>query len=573
MIDYQRNDIVKLSNPKFEEIKGQLWYSDNAFVIAEVGQDDLASLKEFDAPIPVSEIQPLLISKKCAGNVYYDPVIAASVASLDDVIPVYSADYTYFMDSFKRVMEEDGSILLTHVEEQKFKYVHEVQHWLRKRYGSDDLKIHHRIITLAEEQFRNLWKLRDGLINAGVSSYQFLYEMVNMMYLRWMSFFNDAESANWRELEKTKGDALLDKYQEAIHKINQQTRIYSASVLGQAISEVSRCAKQENIAEVFDLMLQENSRVKDGGAIPNSTPQVLAQLLVELMQPQLWERWHDPAAGFSGFLVETDKYLRKNNGNYQALNEEEKAFQITEALSGMEIQNEIARIGFCNTRFHGLWCKVLTGDSLKASDYKRYDGILCEPPMPSFSLTEKSKSGSNRQTVFVELILDSLNLHPDSRAAIILPESFLTKSSSDYRYTRRRLFGNFVVHTILRLPKGIYPNTSLSMCVIFVKCKYDHNRDLLVYDMQSGKLKPEQLQKISVFDGFIKAYHSRILDKRCHLYSLDEIRDKDYQLSFNLNGEREQQQVESPSHYMTEANKIVKDIRNLLSKIDKEIND
>lgn len=575
MIEYQRNDIVQLSNPKFEDIKGQLWYSDNAFAIAEVGQDGMASLKEFDAPIPVSEIQPLPINKKRAGNVYYDPVIAASVVSLDDVIPVYSVDYTYFMDSFERVIEEDGSTLLAHVEEQKFKYVHEVQHWLRERYGSDDLKIYHRIITMAEAQFRNLWKLRDSLLYAGVSSYQFLYEMANMLYLRWMSFFDDAEYANWRELEQTTGDALLDKYQKAMHRINQQTRIYSASVLAQAISEVSRCAKQENIAEVFDMMLQENSRIKDGGAIQNSTPRVLSQLLVEVMQPQLWERWHDPAAGFSGFLVEIDKYLRKNNGNYQALNEEEKAFQITEALSGMEIQNEVARIGFCNTRFHGLWCRVLSGDSLMTSDYKRYDGILCEPPMPSFSLTEKSKSGSNRQTAFVDLILDSLDLHPDSRAAIILPESFLTKSSSDYRYTRRRLFGNFVVHTILRLPKGIYPNTSISMsmCVIFVKCGYDHDRDLLVYDMQSGKLKPEQLQKISVFDGFIKAYRSRTLDKRCLLYSLDEIRDKDYQLSFGVNGEREQQQLESPSHYLTEANKIVKDIRNLLSKMDKEIND
>lgn len=573
MIEYQRDDIIRLRAPKFEEIKGKLWYSDNAFVIAAVNQDGMVSLKELDTQVSVREIRPMPIDKKRAGNIYYDPVIAASVVSMDDEIPVYSSDYTYFMDSFERLKDANGSTLLAHVEKQNFKYVHEIQHWLRGRYGSDDLKIHHRIITMAEAQFRSLWKLRDGLLDAGVSTYQFLYEMANMLYLRWLSFFDDAESANWRELEQITGDALLDKYQEAIHRINQQTRIYSASVLAQAINEVSRCAKQENIAEIFDLMLQENSRMKDGGAIQNSTPRVLAQLLVEVMQPQLWERWHDPAAGFSGFLVEIDKYLRKNNGNYQMLNADEKAFQITEALSGMEIQNEIARIGFCNTRFHGLWCEILTGDSLMVSNHKRYDGIICEPAMPSFSLTEKSKSGSNRQTAFVELILNSLNVVYDSHAAIILPESFMSNSSSDYRNTRRRLFRDFYVYTILRLPKGIYPNTSLSMCVIFVKCKYDHNRDLLVYDMQSGKLNPEQLQSISVFDGFIKAYRSRSLDKRCYLYSLDEIRDKDYQLSFGLKREREQQQMDNPSHYLTEANKIVKDIRNLLSKMDKEIND
>ena len=71
-------------------------------------------------------------------------------------------------------------------------------------------------------------------------------------------------------------------------------------------------------------MLQENSKAKDGGAIQNATPKVLAQLLVKVMQPKLGEHWHDPAAGFSGFLVEIDKYLRENNQQYQTLTEEER---------------------------------------------------------------------------------------------------------------------------------------------------------------------------------------------------------------------------------------------------------
>lgn len=574
MVDYQRNDIIRLKDSKFEELKSQLWFSDNAFAVAEVGIDGVVSLNDLDEPVTVSDLRPMPINKKYAGNIYYDPIIAAWVVGPNDEIPVHSTDYSYFMDAFGRVTEEDGSTLRAHVEEQRFKYVHEVQQWLRERYGTDDLRIHHKLIPLAEVLFGNLWNLRGSLLETGVSSYQFLYEIANMLYLRWMAFFDEREAARWKELEKATGDALLDKYQRAIRRINQQTRIYSASVLGQAISEVAKCIKKENIAEVFDLMLQENSKTKDGGAIQNFTPQVLVQLLVEVMQPKLGERWHDPAAGFSGFLVEIDKYLRKHNDNYQSLKEEERAFQITEALSGMEIQKEIARIGFCNTRFHGLWCEVLTGDSLVEAECKQYDGIICEPPMPSFSLTEKSKSGNkNRQTAFVELILDSLNLRPGSRAAILLPESFLTKPSSDYRYTRRRLFGSFDVHTILRLPKGVYPNGSLSSCIIFITRRLSYDRKVLVYDMQLEKPKPEQLHSIAVFDGFLKAYRSRIFDKKCQIYTLDDLRDDDYQITFGVDSDKGQQQMESPSHYLNEANKIVKDIRNLLSKMDKEIND
>ena len=134
MIMYQRNDIVKLGDSKFDALKDQLWFSDNTFVIAEVGMDGTVSLNELDEPISISEIMPLSISKKHAGNVYYDPIIAASIIGPDDEIPVHSTDYSYFMDAFGRVTEEDGTTLRGLVEEQKFKYVHEVQHWLRGRY-------------------------------------------------------------------------------------------------------------------------------------------------------------------------------------------------------------------------------------------------------------------------------------------------------------------------------------------------------------------------------------------------------------------------------------------------------
>lgn len=574
MIMYQRNDIVKLGDSKFDALKDQLWFSDNAFVIAEVGMDGTVSLNELDEPISISEIMPLSISKKHAGNVYYDPIIAASIIGPDDEIPVHSTDYSYFMDALGRVTEEDGTTLRALVEEQKFKYVHEVQHWLRGRYETDDLKVHHKIITMAEVQYRSLWNLRENLLEAGVSSYQFLYEMANMLYLRWMTFYDEKEFGRWKKLEQTSGEDLLDLYQEAIRQSKQQTHIYSASVLGEAIKVVSKCVKQENIADLFDLMLQENSRAKASGSAQNDTPGLLAQLLVELMQPTIGERWYDPAAGFAGFLVEIDKYLKKASSDYQLLTDKEKAFQITEALSGMEIQKEVARIGFCNTRFHELRCDIKVGDSLKETNNQLYDGIICEPPIQMFSLAGRQGSNTytNMQLEYVELILKSLSLQRDSRAAILLPESFLYKNSSEYQNFRKRLFEEYDLHTILRLPKGIYPNSSISMCAIFLSNKCRDSKWVLLYDMLHEKMKPENLDNLNIFKDFIKAYRSREPQRRGQLISLDEIRNDGYTISFVKDKHHEDEKMETPTHYLVEANKVVREIRSLLKKIEFEIN-
>lgn len=575
MVKFERKDIVRLSDPKFEELKEVLWFKDNAFEITKVEESGMVSLFELDTLIHVEELRPMPIGRKYAGNIYYDPIIAASVVGADDEIPVHRTDYSYFMDAFVRVTEEDGTTLRALVEEKKLKYVHEVQHWLRERYGTDDLKVHHKLVTLAEIQYQNLWGLREDLLEAGVSSYQFLYEMSNMLYLRWMAFYKDEERVRWKELERATGDKLLQKYQQAIKRAKQETRIYSPSVLEQAIKEVSKCAKKENIAELFDLMLEENSKAKDGGAIHNTTPKVLAQLLVEVMQPKLGEYWYDPASGFSGFLVEINKYLRENNDDYQNLCEKDRKFQITEALSGIEIQKEAARIGFCNTRFHGLWCDVKNGDSLKTINYQHYEGVICEPPIQMFSMARKQGSegaNKNKQLEFVELILKSMNYQFDGRAAMLLPESFFFKSSWEYSQVRKRLFEEYSNHAVLRLPKGIYPNSNISMCTLFLKCRPNYDGKVLVYDMQSENLKPEQLQNISVFNGFIRAYREGYIDKRGRLFSLDLIRDKEYQINFGVAIDKEKEQMETPSYYLLEANKVVRDIRSLLSKMEKEIN-
>jgi hypothetical protein len=90
--------------------------------------------------------------------------------------------------------------------------------------------------------------------------------------------------------------------------------------------------------------------------------------------------------------------------------------------------------------------------------------------------------------------------------------------------------------------------------------------------MQSEKLKTERLQDVSVFDGFIKAYHDGVFGKKGYFLSLDQLRNDDYQINFGVDNDSEKQKMETPSYYLSEANKVVREIRSLLSKMEKEIN-
>ena len=90
MMKFERKDIVRLSEPKFEELRGNLWFKDNAFEITKMEDGGMALLFELDNPIPVEELLPMPIDRKYSGNVYYDPIIAASVLGPNDDIPVHT---------------------------------------------------------------------------------------------------------------------------------------------------------------------------------------------------------------------------------------------------------------------------------------------------------------------------------------------------------------------------------------------------------------------------------------------------------------------------------------------------
>ena len=125
---FEIGDIVKLVNP--QKIDKSFIFNENVFKIAAVNPDrfNLSGLKD--------------------RIIYYRPIIAGSTVLPGQPVPVHTTDYTYYLDAFAKVkLENSDKTLQDLVREQDFEYVHEIQHFLRRRYHNDELKINYSIAT------------------------------------------------------------------------------------------------------------------------------------------------------------------------------------------------------------------------------------------------------------------------------------------------------------------------------------------------------------------------------------------------------------------------------------------
>ncbi len=138
---YKNGDIVKLRHPeKYKKTDDVYCYQINLYKIASIIGCDV---RLYNVPnvVPLSELQPVAINGVEDKWIYYDPQVAASFLFDDENKQGHSTDYSYYMDAFERTIE-GGKTYKELVEKKHLTYVHEVQHWLRKREnGEDGLKV------------------------------------------------------------------------------------------------------------------------------------------------------------------------------------------------------------------------------------------------------------------------------------------------------------------------------------------------------------------------------------------------------------------------------------------------
>lgn len=284
--------------------------------------------------------------------------------------------------------------------------------------------------------------------------------------------------------------------------------------------------------DAYEGLLEKNAADVKGGAGQYFTPRPLIQAIVEVVQPRPAETICDPACGTGGFLLAAHSHIR--DGRRYKLDKKQLRHLNEEALRGVELVDSVARLCCMNMVLHGIGgdgvdhVPVEVKDALRGK-HGEYDVVLTNPPFgKKSSITVVNDAGeqaresltysrddfwastSNKQLNFMQHVHSILKIN--GRAAVVVPDNVLFEGGAG-ETVRRELLKQADVHTLLRLPTGIFYAQGVKANVLFLDRKPAREKPwtdkLWIYDLRTNMhftLKENPLKRADL-DEFVKCYN------------------------------------------------------------------
>ena len=290
--------------------------------------------------------------------------------------------------------------------------------------------------------------------------------------------------------------------------------------------------------------MEKNASEKKSGAGQYFTPRVLIDVMTELIKPELGDLCFDPACGTFGFMIAANNYVKSKNNNYFGLDERKQDFQINRAFNGVELVHETHRLALMNAYLHKVNGNIVLGDSLtqSAKGLKNFDVILTNPPFGTKKGGERatrddiSFQTSNKQLNFLQVIYRSLKADGKARCAVVLPDNVLF-AGGDGVSVRRELMEFCNLHTILRLPTGIFYAQGVKTNVLFFtrgKTEKGNTTEVAFYDLRTnmdsfGKTRTLRHDEVvDDFAEFVEGYNdpTKRTGERWSKFTREEIETK-----------------------------------------------
>lgn len=333
---------------------------------------------------------------------------------------------------------------------------------------------------------RKIWGLCHILRGDGVSYHQYVSELTYLLFLK-IAQENGTEKLlpegyRWGDLAAAPTEGLVAFYREMLTHLGNHaksdvirdifmfpTTVFThdenlvAVVEGIATIEWGDVSA-DGFGRIYEGLLQHSADVRSGAG-QYFTPRELIDIIVSLVKPALGDLIQDPAVGSGGFLVSADRYIRSQSS-------EKDYLSTTPRYEGVEIEKNTRRIALMNTMLNGLDAKIIYGDALTsdAEGLSSPDIVLANPPFGVKS-GSKRKLRSNipfpsasKQVAFLQHIY--LGLKPGGRAAVVLPDNVLFEDGVTAE-VRSDLLRRCNLHTILKLPSGIFTSAGVKTNVLF----------------------------------------------------------------------------------------------------------
>jgi type I restriction enzyme M protein len=425
---------------------------------------------------------------------------------------------------------------------------------------------------------QKLWNYCNILRDDGLSYQDYIEQLTFLLFLKMaderQKLFPDRailipRDLDWQSLERLDGEALDAHYRHILVELGKkpgmlgtifrkaQNRIQDPAKLKRLISDLIGRETWTTLGvdvkgDAYEGLLEKNAADVKGGAGQYFTPRALIQAIVDVMRPEPGQLVHDPACGTGGFLLAVHDHI--SNG-YQ-LDKDDKRFLKEKALSGVEIVDGTARLCAMNLFLHGIGGEepVAVRDALSSKGSVEYDMVLTNPPFgKKSSITVIGEDGdeqretliivredfwattSNKQLNFVQHVRSILKI--DGHAAVVVPDNVLFEGGAG-ELIRRRLLHDCDVHTLLRLPTGIFYAQGVKANVLFfdrrVAAEKPWTKKLWIYDFRTNEhftLKTNPLRRENL-DDFVACYHAENRHKRretdrFHAFSYDDLVKRD----------------------------------------------
>ena len=480
-------------------------------------------------------------------------------------------------------------------------------------------------MTDSKQLVNKLWNYCNILRDDGLSYGDYVEQLTYLLFLKmddektkdpYNNKSDIPKKYNWQSLLDKEGSELEAHYIETLQELGKeegiigvifrksQNKIQDPAKLRRLIVELINKENWLSLeadvkGDAYEGLLEKNAADVKGGAGQYFTPRPLINAIVEVMKPQPGMKIHDPACGTGGFLLSGYNYIIKNH----KLNRDEKEILKHKTFSGNEIVPMAARLCVMNLYLHGINGEhnpINLDDSLRKNPGAVYDMILTNPPFGKASsetiVTEEGETAKqsltiirddfwaktgNKQLNFLQHVKSILKIN--GGAAIVLPDNVLFEGGAG-EIIRKKLIETCDLHTILRLPTGLFYAQGVKANVLFfdkrAAQKEAATSKVWIYDLRTNKhftLK-ESLMKSDDLNDFIKCYnpenrHQRKESERFKCFSYSEIlkRDKTNLDIFWLRDESLEDLDKLPSPEII-AKELVEDLENALEQL-KEISE
>lgn len=393
-----------------------------------------------------------------------------------------------------------------------------------------------------------VWRIANVLSSDGVAFTDYITQLTYLLFLKmdyelYLDGFSSdiPEEYNWESLKKNTGLDLLEKYELILSELSKENNIVG-TIFTKAQNKINKPVNLQKIIEMIDEqnwfelgtdvkgaiyegVLEKNSQETKKGAGQYFTPRSLISAIVDVTSPQIGEVVCDPACGTGGFLLSAYQYMKEQSNNKEKLD-----FLNSKGIIGYDNTPLVVTLASMNLYLHGIGVKkspVTEQDSLEREPDRLVDVVLANPPFGTRPQGASDISAlrqdfyaetNNNQLNFLQHIM--LMLKNGGRASVVLPDNVLFGGDNAGEKIRQKLLEDFNLHTILRLPTGIFYAGGVKANVLFFE-KGSPTKEIWIYDYRNGikhtqKTKPMKREHL---EDFVSCYHADDITKRKQTWS------------------------------------------------------